>query len=181
MKKFITSDLHFGHTNIIKFCPRTRGHFRDVHHMNGEMIRMWNEQVQPHDMVYIVGDVAFGRPEKAVGHVRALNGRKVLVAGNHDEKMLEHGDFRACFEEVHTRLKMVHNGHLVIMDHHPILEWENMHRGAIHFYGHLHDRTAPELDKYRARNVGWDCTGNLVSLLDEMVHDALKGAIKGHH
>jgi calcineurin-like phosphoesterase family protein len=181
MKKFITSDLHFGHSNIIKFCPRTRGHFSDVNHMNSEMKRMWNEQVQPWDTVYIVGDVAFGRVEKAVEHVNALNGIKILVVGNHDEKMLNEPMFRACFAEVHTRLKIVHNGHQIVMDHHPILEWENMHRGALHFYGHLHDRSAVEIDPYRARNVGWDCTGNIVTPLEDMIADALKGAIKAHH
>ena len=30
MKTYITSDLHFGHANIQKFCPETRSRFADV-------------------------------------------------------------------------------------------------------------------------------------------------------
>jgi hypothetical protein len=55
-----------------------------------------------------------------------------------------------------------------------------MHRGSIHFYGHLH-QGASGLEQYRARNVGWDCTGNIVTSIDDMIADALNGEIKHHH
>ena len=59
MKKWITSDLHFGHANIMKFCPVTRAGFRDVDHMNECMIEEWNQSVAPEAEVFILGDVAF--------------------------------------------------------------------------------------------------------------------------
>jgi hypothetical protein len=55
-----------------------------------------------------------------------------------------------------------------------------MHRGSVHFYGHVHgDKTG--LEKYRARDAGFDATGKVVSSLDDMIVDALKGEIKPHH
>jgi hypothetical protein len=37
------------------------------------------------------------------------------------------------------------------------------------------------MEKYRARDVAFDATGNVVSSLDRMIADALKGEIRAHH
>lgn len=180
MKKWITSDLHFGHTNIMKFCPVTRSRFTDVDHMNATMIKEWNESVQSNDEVYILGDIAFCNVEKAIAILDQLNGTKILVEGNHDEKLVKDERFRSRFKEIHKYLRMSHDGHKVVMFHFPILEWDRMHHGSVHFYGHVHgDKTG--LEKYRARDAGFDATGKVVSSLDEMIQDALKGEIKPHH
>lgn len=180
MKTWITSDLHFGHANIMKFCPVTRYGFKDVDHMNECMIQEWNKVVAPEDRVFILGDVAFMPAAQAVAILTRLNGRKVLIEGNHDRKLLNDPAFRACFEEVHSYLRYSHNGQLVIMFHFPILEWDQMHRGAVHFYGHVHGKPTG-LEQYRARDVAFDATGHVVSDFDAMIADALKGEIKGHH
>jgi calcineurin-like phosphoesterase family protein len=180
MTTWITSDLHFGHTNIMKFCPATRGHFRDVDHMHTEMIREWNEKVQPDDVVYILGDVAFMPAVKAVALLTRLNGRKILVKGNHDRKLLEDPAFRACFEEVHSDWTGRINGTYVHMYHFPIQEFDQMHRGAVHFHGHVHGKPTG-LEKYRIRDVGYDATGHVVVKIDDMIADALKGEIGSHH
>lgn len=181
MRKWITSDLHFSHANIMKFCPRTRGRFTDVEHMNETMIQEWNEKVQPGDIVYILGDFAFCNPEKACQILDRLNGDKILIEGNHDGKQVADTRFVLRFKEIHKYLRMRHtDGTGVVMFHFPILEWDQMHRGAVHFYGHVHgDKTG--LEKYRARDVGFDSTGNVVSCFEEMIQDALKGEIKPHH
>ena len=87
MKTWITSDLHFGHKNIMKFCPQTRARFRDdVGYMNSAMVEEWNAKVEPEDLVYILGDVAFMSGSDAGKTMHRLNGRKILVEGNHDRK-----------------------------------------------------------------------------------------------
>jgi len=79
--RWFTSDTHFGHRNIIRYCDRP---FTDVNHMNEVLIRNWNERVAPDDTVYHLGDVALGPWEEWNGILTRLNGLKVLVIGNHD-------------------------------------------------------------------------------------------------
>jgi len=181
MKTFVTSDLHFGHVNIQKFCPNTRGHYRDVNHMNEEMIREWNATVSPEDTTYILGDVAFMSGYEASKIVNRLNGKKILIEGNHDRKTLMDVNFRDAFAEIHKYLWISYNSVQVIMFHYPIAEWDQMHRGSVHFHGHLHGNTSG-LEQYRCRDAGMDAQGGrVVTLMEDLIKDALKGAIKGHH
>lgn len=180
MKKWITSDLHFGHANIMKFCPVTRAGFTDVVDMREKMIAEWNQHVGQDDETFILGDFAFLPARDAVEILRRLNGAKILIEGNHDRKLLQDPAFKSCFRETHQYLRYNHDGQLVIMFHYPIHEWDQMHRGAVHFYGHVHGgRTG--LEPYRARDVAFDATGRVVSDFDAMVADAVKGEIRAHH
>ena len=180
MTKWITSDLHFGHANIMKFCPVTRAGFTDTDHMREQMISEWNRVVKPEDETFILGDFAFLPAKDAVAILRRLNGTKILIEGNHDRKLLNDPSFRAEFKEVHQYLRYVHDGTTVIMLHYPIFEWDQMHRGSVHFYGHVHGKPTG-MEKYRARDVAFDATGKVVVSMDEMVADALRGEIKSHH
>lgn len=180
MKTWITSDLHFGHERIREFCPKTRGHYQSTTHMNEDMIAQWNQQVLSTDRVYILGDVSFEPPQKAAETISRLNGHKVLVKGNHDRKNLKYELFAAQFVEIHDYLELNYNGNYIVMMHYPICEWDRMHRGSLHFHGHLHGNKSG-LEPFRARDAGFDATGNVVTLMDDLIADALKGAIKGHH
>ena len=181
MKTYITSDLHFGHTNIMKFCPESRARFRnDVDYMNEQMVKEWNEIVEPGDLVYILGDVAFCSAPKAAEYMNRCNGDKILIEGNHDRKALKDHSFRSAFKEVHKYLDISYNGTKVVMFHYPIAEWDQMHRGAVHFHGHLHGGESG-LEKFRAVDAGMDATGFIVQEMDLMIARALKGEIKGHH
>lgn len=181
MKKWITSDLHFGHANIMKFCPVTRVGFTDVSDMREKMIAEWNKSVQPEDETFILGDFAFLPAKDAVEILRRLNGTKILIEGNHDRKLLNDPSFRREFKEVHQYLRYNHDGQIVIMCHYPFhFEWDQAHRGSVHFYGHVHGKKTG-LEDYRARDVSFDATGRVVSNFDMMIADALKGQIPNHH
>ncbi len=79
-KTFITSDLHFWHENVIKYCSRP---FANAAEMNEALIKAWNSAVAPEDVVLILGD--FAMAARAVEQiVPRLNGRKRLILGNHD-------------------------------------------------------------------------------------------------
>jgi calcineurin-like phosphoesterase family protein len=80
-RTFFTADLHFGHLNIIEYAHRP---FRDVDHMNAELVRRWNAVVTPGDTVWVLGDFAMGRIADTLPIVASLNGCKILLAGNHD-------------------------------------------------------------------------------------------------
>lgn len=101
MKIFLTSDNHFFHTNVIRYCNRPfttnkdalpPGHTpeelavaiqKDVVEMNDAMVAGWNSVVSPEDTVYHLGDFAFAA--RAVEYYTPkLNGKKILILGNHD-------------------------------------------------------------------------------------------------
>ena len=180
MKTWITSDLHFGHTNIIKFCPKTRGIFDTAAQMNEQFIARWNDTVASDDTVFILGDVAFMNATDATALLSQLKGKKILIKGNHDRKLLEHDGFRACFAEVHSDWVGSINGTYIHMYHFPLREWDRMHRGAVHFHGHVHGNETG-LEKYRCRDAGYDATGKVVTLIDDLIADAVKGEIRNHH
>jgi calcineurin-like phosphoesterase family protein len=181
MKTWITSDLHFGHKNIMKFCPQTRARFRDdVSYMNSAMVEEWNARVEPGDLVYILGDVAFMSGSDAGRTMHRLNGDKILVEGNHDRKTLMDATFRGAFAEVHKYLDITYDGHKCVMFHYPIFEWDQMHRGALHFHGHLHGGTTG-MEKYRCMDVGMDSTGEIVISMDRAIRMIKDNEIKSHH
>ena len=181
MRTYITSDLHFGHRNIMKFCPQSRARFNnDLEYMNRAMVVEWNSIVHPEDTVYILGDVAFLPAAQAVQIMQSLNGNKILIEGNHDRKLLHDPVFRRCFKEVHKYLWINYNGTQVVMFHYPIAEWDQMHRGAVHFHGHLHGSPSG-LENFRARDMGMDATGCIAVTMENAIASAMTGSIKGHH
>lgn len=79
MAIYYTSDHHFGHENIIRFCNRP---FTDVETMNRELVRRHNDVVDKSDTVFHLGDVAF--VDNPLKWLKKLNGNIILVKGNHD-------------------------------------------------------------------------------------------------
>ena len=77
-----TSDMHYGHANIIKYCDRP---FSNVDDMNDALVDRWNDTVGDNDEVWIIGDLILGNLRcNLSAHVARLKGTKILVPGNHD-------------------------------------------------------------------------------------------------
>lgn len=177
-KKFITSDTHFFHRSIRKFCPASRQGDDEVH-MTELMIEAWNNKVAPNDLVYHLGDVSFGKKEETKDVLHRLNGNIILILGNHDNE--ENMKQMKRFDEV-TRYKEIrHNGERCILFHYPIFEWDQLHRGTIHFYGHVHGRGLP-MPEGRSCDVGIDTRTDMAPYsLDEIVEQMLGRPIRCHH
>lgn len=78
--RYFTSDLHLGHTNVIRYCKRP---YESVEQMNESLVDNWNAVVKSSDDVYVMGD--FSLSATAVkDYVPRLKGRKHLIKGNHD-------------------------------------------------------------------------------------------------
>jgi len=157
---FFTADTHFGHANIIRHCDRP---FADVEAMNRGITDRWNAVVGPHDLVYHLGDFAMGDAQRWPEYRAALNGRIVLVLGNHDrsaEKMLAIG-----IDEVVSNVVVVVEGVRCWLNHYPPAEDGTDYKGRplgrpkapssydLALCGHIHE-------KWRVRdgmvNVGVD-------------------------
>ncbi|WP_460753482.1 metallophosphoesterase [Myceligenerans cantabricum] len=81
MTTYFTSDMHFGHLNIIRFCDRP---FDGVGQMNARLAELWNDTVSEQDTVWVLGDVALGALDDSLSWIGRLAGHKILVPGNHD-------------------------------------------------------------------------------------------------
>jgi len=169
MVRYFTSDTHFGHSNIIKYCNRP---FKDAGEMDRALVSNWNELVKPEDTVYHLGDVAFASPERTTHIVSNLNGHKILILGNHDraeKKMLDRG-----FQEVHQSLQIELEGGITAnLSHYPYRGTDDPHHktkfdhknlkddGYLLICGHVHTawKTRPGQYKNVMINVGVDQWG----------------------
>ena len=136
MKRWIISDLHFGHVNVIKYSNRP---FSDVAEMNKELIKKWNNVVGKDDLIYVLGDFTlFHRLDKIKEYTQALNGRKILIMGNHDTRKPK--DYiEAGFIQATKKPIMVEPG--VILMHEPFADDKLIAKNYIYFFGHVHTKT----------------------------------------
>lgn len=142
---FLISDTHFNHDNIIKYTNRP---FTDAAEMNAILVEKWNRVVKPGDVVYHLGDFSLNSnsnpnmPSKSQ-LVAALNGKIILVRGNHDNQPLT-TYFEAGFTGVTDKVELRFNGKISRLQHHPLLKgdvWPD--KVDYIFHGHVH-QTASE-------------------------------------
>ena len=176
---WFTSDTHFYHANILKFCPKTR-RGADATEMTELMIAAWNAKVGENDLVYHLGDVSFGNEEKTKSVLFRLNGKIILIEGNHDKSALS-ATCKSRFTEIRQYFRTRIDGHDVVMFHFPIFEWDKMHHGSFHLYGHVHGNSAVP---GRAMDVGVDMRPGADMApwsWDEVKEILSKREIRSHH
>jgi len=78
---WFTSDTHFFHKNVIRFCNRPFSSLEEMHEI---LISNWNNRVRGKEKIFIAGDLSFGNKANTKSILDRLNGYKILVRGNHD-------------------------------------------------------------------------------------------------
>lgn len=133
MSVFFTSDLHFGHKNVIRFDNRP---YTTVEEMDADLIARWNAKVGKGDTVYILGDFSWYGTDKTRDILNSLNGKKFLIRGNHDRT---HG-LEKYFEDIcdYKELRL-QDGNMITLCHYPIPFFNRHHYGAYMLYGHVHN------------------------------------------
>lgn len=134
---YITSDTHFFHSNIIKYCNRP---FKHHYQMDEVLEHRWNSVVSSDDTILHLGDFAFPKKGNVQALLKRLNGYKILVLGNHDsskKKMLEMG-----FDEVHKEMEVKTFFGNIIIRHEPIPypDMDNYSDFVLCLHGHVHDK-----------------------------------------
>ena len=125
---FLISDTHFGHANIIKYADRP---FDTVEEMNEVMVENWNSVVKQGDKVYHLGDVTMN--SKSLDILSRLNGRKVLIKGNHDIQKLKF--YTPHFYDIRGS----HELDNFVLTHIPVSDTQKLrYKGNIH--GHTHEK-----------------------------------------
>lgn len=135
---YFTSDLHFGHKNIIKLCKEP---FSSIEERDALIIKNWNSVVTDEDFVYVLGDISWYSTERTCELFSQLNGHIHIITGNHDsedtlEALLEKKlivDYKS-YEE----LLNISKRKKICLFHYPIEEWNGWYRNSIHLHGHIH-------------------------------------------
>ena len=126
---FFIADTHFGDERIRKYENRP---FENAAQMDRALIQNWNSVVDCDDIVYVLGDFGASGCESEI--LSELNGKKILVKGNHDEKSNE--DYRCFgFYEVYDHPVIIDG--FWILSHDALYVNENMPYANL--FGHVHN------------------------------------------
>lgn len=137
---WFTSDLHLGHRSVINMCNRP---FENVEAMNEILIQNFNQRVKKNDTVYILGDIAHRTPLVEVNQlIGRLNGKKILCRGNHDKAYNPE-----LFEGIYDFWGINVNGVNISLMHYPMMEWPKSRHGSLHLHGHIHSKSAYNLQQ----------------------------------
>jgi calcineurin-like phosphoesterase family protein len=141
-KIFFTSDTHWRHKNIIKFCNRP---FSDVSIMDEAFIQNWNRTIPEDGIVFHAGDFAMtGQIDFIRYLVSRLNGSIYLIMGNHDyQNRFDRPVIKEIFgdrvmdvcELIVYDERLSNKSCNFFISHYPHLFW---HRGSYHLHGHVH-------------------------------------------
>ena len=147
-KVFFTSDTHFGHSNIIKYCQRP---FNSAEHMDEVLISNWNEVVSPKDIVFHLGDFCFGSDKEWIKILQRLNGTKYLILGNHDlKKIANSNQIKDYFADINMQMRVVVDKQKMLLNHYPFLCFEGGYQNVWQLFGHVHSsKHSTGLDKER--------------------------------
>lgn len=153
-KIYFTSDLHFGHRNILNFCRRP---FNDIKDMEEGIIRRWNNVVTNNDVVFVLGDTFWFNNKKDIKRIfKTLNGKTIyVILGNHCDvnaylKILSDDPFDGkvkLISDISTIYIRIYDPNEpevpkmykeVICSHYPLMTWTHRDKGAINLFGHIH-------------------------------------------
>lgn len=156
---WFVSDTHFGHRGILSSRMDRPRPFSSIDVHDEYIISRWNDRVRDEDIVWHLGDFAYGG-----GHAYArqvfdqLRGRKHLIVGNHEAQGLRlpwaTPPVQACRVVVQDPGMARPQG--IWLSHYSHRTWPSLHRGDIHLYGHSHGSLPGTA---RSCDVGIDCWG----------------------
>lgn len=136
-----TSDSHFGHFNIVgpKISKWKDGYrdFDSLEEMNTTLIKTINKYVKKDDVLYFLGDFAFGNHKNIPKYRESIDCETIhFIKGNHDKHIdlykhlfISINDVLWCEERQDRPIFMSHYSHRV---------WKGNHKGTIHLYAHSH-------------------------------------------
>ena len=128
-KRWLISDLHWGHKNILKFSGPLRGGSTPEEH-DEWLLNQINSVLNKNDVLYILGDVAMD--DESLKKMRKIKaGNRILVRGNHDI-----GDTKKYLEYFQTVQGIISYKGTFWLTHCPIHPQEL--RGRINLHGHVH-------------------------------------------
>jgi len=150
-KLFFTADNHYSHAKIIEYCHRP---FKDAHEMNKVLIENWNNKVPKDGIVIHCGDFSFREPEIFLPR---LNGRVVLIFGNHDKTSIRSAKKNPnLFEATCDLLDLTVGDKFIVCSHYCFRVWNRSHYNSWSIFGHQHSKEPSKSSFGKSWDVGVD-------------------------
>jgi len=125
----LTSDLHLGHKNILKF----RSGFSSQEEHDETIFENLATSVNKRDSVIFCGDIAFNTDWlERIADIRCA--KKTLILGNHDTEHCCIADLLWCFDAIHSMYKKRN----VLFTHCPVHP-DHLRGATVNIHGHLHN------------------------------------------
>lgn len=148
---YLTSDLHFGHRNVIRFCDRP---FVDEKDMGKALLGNWNNRVHPNDFIFNLGDTFwFNDRHSCKKIVQKMHGKKYFILGNHcsehQYELIDDPDLHICSDIVHLYVRGQESDprfagqkvYEIVLSHYPMSTFSHCDaKNCFHFFGHIHSR-----------------------------------------
>lgn len=104
--------------------------------MNETLISNYNSCVKSEDICYFLGDFCFGSDRDFNSYFHRLNGKIILIKGNHDKVTWKN---KYKFHESYESYKeVVINSQNITLCHYALRTWNRSHRSAWCLCGHSH-------------------------------------------
>ena len=162
MTIWFTSDWHYSHKNIIKYCKRP---FQTVEEMNEKLVNNWRLMVKPNDVVYFLGDFIFSVNKETIAQVvGSLRAKEVrFIAGNHDSHLkaatkqlfTSYSEYKEITVNDSTAPAGIQH---IVLCHYPLLSWNRSFYGSWMLHGHCHGGLGDDINALRL-DVGVDPWG----------------------
>lgn len=168
-KVWITSDTHYGHSNICRGVTswrlpddsipikKTRD-FDTIEQMNEAIVDGINSVVGQDDVLIHLGDFSFGGFENIQKFRDRIICKEIhLILGNHDTHIENNkGDVQELFTSVNHYTRLLYKNKTFVLCHFPISSWDSLNKGHIHLHGHVHLPTNLRFGKGKKMDVGFD-------------------------
>lgn len=206
---FFTSDMHFSHANIIRYSERPYfNKITDViqtgeksswvskfiarqraDEMDKDLVAKWNQTVKPDDIVYHLGDFAYGSTANVLKHLRMLNGKKKILWGNHDDNLKQVSRIMDFYPDLKNKVEFLGDyaevnieGQSIILCHYAMKVWNGSHHGSWQLYGHSHGSLTDDPNSL-SFDVGIDCHNYKPLTFQEvkMIISKKKWKVLDHH
>jgi len=147
---YFSSDFHFNHKNIIKYCNRP---FFTLEEMDTTIISNINSIVKEEDILYFLGDFGFTKsseaPEARKDTFEYYRNRIyckniIYIKGNHDKNNRN--------KTINESMVINYGGERIFLTHNP--EYCNVHF-RLNFVGHVHEKWM--FKRYRKGEAFTDC------------------------
>jgi calcineurin-like phosphoesterase family protein len=169
---WVISDTHFGHANILDYCPWRKTWATSIRDHDQALIAAWRERVKTSDVVLHLGDFALGSTEYMAEIRRSLPGKIIIIRGNHDRSAASM--IAAGFDHVSSIAIIEHGVRRWMCRHNPSKFTDTEAAESVRLlHGHCHGNGLDAGISSTVRSLARDCSLDAVQSVGPVRWDAI--------